>query len=247
VEVYICIDDTDNLESRGTGELAALLSDDIEKKGWGTSSFITRHQLLVHPDIPYTSHNSSMCFSATINDTFLETLISHASGFLEKESAEGSDPGLCVAVADRIGSRETLMEFGRKAKQQVVTKSEAYYLAQNLGVHLSAHGGTGHGVIGALAGVGLRLGGNDGRMRGGLNLGAERSVVTVGEICSHPQVDAVRSTDGKILHNEEIVVLGEKIKTVLLEGMSVLLVMPGEGGSDSAPWRTCPRQLLKKY
>jgi hypothetical protein len=247
MEVYICIDDTDNLESRGTGELAALLADDIAKNGWGTSSFITRHQLLVHPDVPYTSHNSSMCFSATINDTFLETLISHASGFLERESAEGSDPGLCVAVSDRIGSPEVLKEFGIKAKQQVVTKSEAYYLAQNLGVHLSAHGGTGHGVIGALAGVGLRLGGNDGRMRGGLKLGAENSVVKVGEICSHPQVDAVRSTDGNLLGNEERVILGEKIKTVLLEGKSVLLVMPAKDGTEAALWRTCPRQLLKKY
>ena len=247
MEVYVCIDDTDNLESRGTGELAALLADDIENNGWGTSSFITRHQLLVHPDIPYTSHNSSMCFSATIKETFLEALISHAAGFLEKESAEGSDPGLCVAVSDRIGSPETLTDFGRKAKQQVVTKSEAYYLAQNLGVHLSAHGGAGHGVIGALAGVGLRIGGNDGRMRGGLKLGAEKGVVKVSEICAHPQVDAVKSADGKVLGDEERVMLGEKIKTVLLEGMSVLLVVPGEGGTETAPWRTCPRQLLKKY
>jgi hypothetical protein len=247
MEVYVCIDDTDNLESRGTGELAALLADDIEKNGWGTSSFITRHQLLVHPDVPYTSHNSSMCFSATINDSFLETLISHASGFLERESAEGSDPGLCVAVSDRIASPEGLKEFGLKAKQQVLTKSEAYYLAQNLGVHLSAHGGTGHGVIGALAGVGLRLGGNDGRMRGGLKLGAENAVVKVGEICSHPQVDAVRSTDGNLLGNEEGVILGEKIKTVLLDGKSVLLVMPAKDVTEEALWRTCPRQLLKKY
>lgn len=244
MEIYICIDDTDNLESRGTGELASLLVEDIEKQGWGRCSFITRHQLLVHPDVPYTSHNSSMCFTADIEEDCLPHLISHASAFLEKESAEGSDPGLCVAPADRISESPLLTDFGNKAKRQVVTKAEAYLLAETLGVHLSAHGGTGHGVIGALAGVGLRFGGNDGRMRGGLTLGAENSVVNVAGICKHPEVDLVMTMDGRKVRDEERVLLGEKIKTVLLEGKSVLLVMPAENGVD---WRTCPRQLLKKY
>ncbi len=247
MEIYVCIDDTDNLESRGTGELASMLADDMEKNGWGTSSFITRHQLLVHPDVPYTSHNSSMCFSATIREACLETLISHASAFLEKESADGSDPGLCVAVAEQIGSTEALIEFGKKAKQFVVTKSEAYDLAGRLGVHLSAHGGTGHGVIGALAGVGLRLSGNDGRMKGGLKLGAENSIARVRDICAHPEVDMVKSLEGKVLEEEEPVVLGDKIKTVLLDGKSVLLVVPSKCEADAALWRTCPRQLLKSY
>ena len=33
--IYICIDDTDNLETRGTGELASLLIEKIEEMGWG--------------------------------------------------------------------------------------------------------------------------------------------------------------------------------------------------------------------
>jgi len=50
MKIVLCIDDTDNLESRGTGELASILAREIEENSWGMSRFITRHQLLVHPD-----------------------------------------------------------------------------------------------------------------------------------------------------------------------------------------------------
>jgi len=246
MNILVSIDDTDNIESRGTGELAAILADDVDKNGWGRSSYITRHQLLVHPDVPYTSHNSSMCFSADVDETHLETFISHAVKFLETESAEGSDPGLCIVVSGRERMDE-LVKFGQKAKRVVLTQRQAYELALRLGIHLSAHGGTGDGVIGALAGAGLRMSGNDGRLRGGLKIGAINSIIGVGEICIHPAVDEVRSLDGIVLSDKESVVLGEKVKTVLLNGKSVLLVMPVPGGADPVAWRTCPKQLLKSY
>jgi hypothetical protein len=247
MKLYVCIDDTDNIDSRGTGELASMLVDDVEKKRWGICSYITRHQLLVHPDVPYTSHNSSMCFSAEISEGNLENLIGYASDFLERESAEGSDPGLCVAVSGRLENPSVIIEFGLKAKQSVVTQDEAYDLAGRFGIHLSAHGGTGHGIIGALAGVGLRMSGNDGRMRGGLEIGAENSMVSVSEICAHPHVDSVKSLNGDVLKGDELVIVGDKVKTVLRDEESVLLVIPSEGMADSARWRTCPRQLLKKF
>ena len=57
MNIFIGIDDTDNLESRGTGRLARSIAADLGKTYdlYG----VTRHQLLVHPDIPYTSHNSA--------------------------------------------------------------------------------------------------------------------------------------------------------------------------------------------
>jgi hypothetical protein len=247
VKIFVCIDDTDNIDSRGTGELASMLVEDVERKHWGVCSYITRHQLLVHPDVPYTSHNSSMCFSADIVKEALAPLTSYASEFLERESAEGSDPGLCIAVADCLDSPLPIIEFGLKAKQFVVTQDDAYELASRQGVHLSAHGGTGHGVSGALAGVGLRMGGNDGRMRGALKIGAENSNVTVRELCAHPHVDSVKNLDGEILREDELVIIGDKVKTVLRDKESVLLVVPSDGADVSARWRTCPRQLLKKF
>ena len=92
--ILVCIDDTDNIDSRGTGELAAMLADIIEEKKWGTSTPVTRHQLLIHPDIEYTSHNSSMCFEAEIEAEYLADITCFSMDFLLNESAEGSDPGL---------------------------------------------------------------------------------------------------------------------------------------------------------
>ena len=73
---------------------------------------------------------------------------------LEKKSEKGSDPGLCVARLDRGLNRNRLIDFGKNAKQQVLTKNAAYTLADQAGIHLSEHGGTGQGGVCAVAGIG---------------------------------------------------------------------------------------------
>ena len=247
MRILLSIDDTDNPESRGTGSLASELARGLEENGWGKSRFVTRHQLLVHPDIPYTSHNSAMCFAAEIDDTRLGSIISHAESFLASESAEGSDPGLCVVAIDRLLFPESLIDFGRRAKQFVVTKPDAYAVSSRLGVHLSEHGGSGLGVIGALAGAGLRLSGNDGRLKGHLAIGTKNGEAVVSAICSHEHVDEVRSLGGVVLDERERVRFGEKVKTVLLDGKSVLLVVPAEEPANGIAWQTCSKQQLRSY
>ena len=247
MRILLSIDDTDNLESRGTGALASELARGLQENGWGNSRYITRHQLLMHPDIPYTSHNSAMCFAAEIDPTFLDRVISHAENYLARESAEGSDPGLCVVSVDRLRSPETLIAFGRRAKRQIITKPEAYALARQMGIHLSEHGGSGLGVIGALAGAGLRLSGNDGRLKGHLKIGTEDGAAVVSDICSRDDVDEVRALGGVALDERDRVRLGEKVKTVLLDGKSVLLVVPAEEAADGIAWQTCSKQQLRSY
>jgi hypothetical protein len=246
MKVLVCIDDTDNLESRGTGDLASELAETVECRGWGSSCFVTRHQLLVHPDVPYTSHNSSMCFEADIASGRLTALVDHASGYLVRESAVGSDPGLCVAVLERLTEPEALIAFGRRAKQEVLTKQQAYDLARRQGVHLSEHGGTGQGVIGALAGVGLRMTGNDGRVKGWLRLRASDGVTSVADILAQTDLAGVRAMTGEVLGPEERVAVAEKPKAVLLDGQTFLMVSPAEDGG-LAPWRTTCRRQLKQF
>jgi hypothetical protein len=247
VNILVCIDDTDNIDSRGTGELAALLAKALEKKGWGTTEPITRHQMLVHPDIPYTSHNSSMCFTADIAPAHLAAFTQFASDFLTRESAEGSDPGLCIVNLDVLAGRDDLTSFGRRAKQQVLTKEEAYGLAQRLGIHLSEHGGTGLGVIGALAGAGLRLTGNDGRFRGKFYIDTDTGIVDVAELKRQTGVAVVKSLAGQLVADHEKVQLGDKVKAVLLDGQSTLLLTPNTMNTERAPWQTCTKQQLKAY
>jgi hypothetical protein len=245
--VFVCIDDTDSIDSRGTGELADLLAREVENRGWGRCGSITRHQLFVHPDIPYTSHNSSMCFIADMDEGHLVALTEYASGFLARESAEGSDPGLCVAVVERLPQTDTLIDFGYRAKRTVLEMQEAYRLATEVGVHLSSHGGTGQGVIGALAGVGLRLGGNDGRMRGSLTIPAPDGIAAVKDILSHSEIDVVRTMEGACLAPEDRVRFVDKVKTVLMGGKLVLLVLPDVSDTSGAQWKSCTRQQLKAY
>lgn len=249
MKIYLCIDDTDNIDSKGTGEIAAELASTIESIGWGSCSSITRHQLLVHPDVPYTSHNSSMCFTADINSQYLGETIEAAIKIVETESAEGSDPGLCVFVPDQLSQHQyqQIIEFGLRAKQEVLTKKEAYELAESLSIHLSEHGGTGQGVIGALAGVGLRLTGNDGRFKGQHKLhSSDKKTVTVKEILDETAIDLVRTPAGFILHEEEIITLGDKLKSVFLNHQSVLLVESVEV-DGTRQWAPCAGRALKQY
>ncbi|MRR06931.1 MAG: hypothetical protein EG828_08290 [Deltaproteobacteria bacterium] len=247
MNVLVCIDDTDSLDSRGTGELAAILAQTVEKNGWGRCGVVTRHQLFVHPDIPYTSHNSSMCFTADIEQQNLTKVTEYAASFLESESAEGSDPGLCIAILENVPRTDLLVEFGYRAKKTVLSMEDAHKVAEESGVHLSGHGGTSQGVIGALAGVGLRLGGNDGRMRGSLEIPNSQGVASVREILSHPQVDAVRTLQGVSLNGDMLVRFVDKVKTVLLGGKLVLLVAADGVGDSGISWKTCTRQQLKAY
>jgi len=247
MRILLSIDDTDNLESRGTGEIATLIAGALQQKGWGSPGMVTRHQLLVHPDIPYTSHNSAMCFVAQIDEGSLERVIAFAGDFLNNECAEGSDPGLCVAVLDRLESAGELIAFGQRAKLEVIAMQEAFDLAGRLGVHLSEHGGTGQGVIGALAGAGLRLWGNDGRMKGCLKFAVPGTQLTVAELLGHPEVDLVRCVAGGEVRDCDLVEIGEKPKTVLLDGASVLLVSALQRDGGGACWQTLPRKQLRGY
>jgi hypothetical protein len=247
MKVFICIDDTDNKESIGTGHLAARLGNEIEGMGWGKCFFITRHQLYVHPDVPYTSHNSAMCFTADLNESCLEEVIEYAALFLRRASASGSDPGLCVALEGRLSDIEALISFGKRAKRQVLTKEDAYNLAKKLGIHLSEHGGTGGGVIGAMAGVGLRISGNDGRVRGKLAISGVDDSVSVAALLEQAGIDEIRTMNGNGIDDHEHIRLGEWIKTVYLDGRRVLLVKPLDMTGDGAKWRICEKEELRVY
>ena len=121
----IGIDDTDNLDTRGTGHRARVLLAALEEVGLIAPLGLTRHQLLVDPRIPYTSHNSSACLQVVpcgaVADVF-EFCRAH----LLETAAEGSDVGLTMA---RLEQATALVEFGLRAKTEVLEQNEARTLA----------------------------------------------------------------------------------------------------------------------
>jgi hypothetical protein len=122
---------------------------------------VTRHQLLVDPRVPYTSHNSS---AAILIETGQEVdpgpLFGKVRDWMLADFQAGSDPGLCV-VAGSVPAVFT--DFGRRAQRDLVSQGEARELADACGIRLEGLGGSEDGVIGALAAVGLAAGGEDGR------------------------------------------------------------------------------------
>jgi hypothetical protein len=246
VRILISIDDTDDIDTRGTGEIAELLAQGLEEAGLARCGRVTRHQLLVHPDIAYTSHNSSMCFPAEIAQRDLQAITVSCQTALAAESAVASDPGLCVAVVERLERPDALVDYGREAKKRIISKDDAYRTAAELGVHLSEHGGTGIGVIGALAGAGLRLSGGDGRFKGKFAIPGDQDGVARVSGIKERGVDEVRTPDGEELPDDARVLAGEECKLVLLDGRAVLLVRPAPP-SAAAPWVVVERRALRSY
>jgi hypothetical protein len=245
VRCLIAIDDTDNLESRGTGFRARELGTRLGEAGLGRLLGITRHQLFVHPSIPYTSHNSSACLDVELEDTVIGAARAFCRDYLSAESAEGSDAGLCVARYDDVD--EALVEFGRVAKQRVVTCERAHELAATRGVHLEGVTGERIGVIGALAAVGLRRSGHDGRF---LWVDGVRELTgswTVGALLARTGIDAVESTDGRPLADDATVAVDPWPRPVLLNGRAVLLTERlGEQDGLNA-WRILSKEAIRRF
>jgi hypothetical protein len=162
MKYYLGIDDTDSLDAPyGTGKVARWFESSLPSgcRLWG----VVRQQLLVHEEIPFTSHNSGACLVVETEEGFCrEHLLDSAVEHLKAHSVEGSDPGLCLA-AEADDGLHLLVGFGQRCTRSVLHPDEAYRIAGTIGIHLSAHGGTGQGVIGALASVGLTVWGWAGR------------------------------------------------------------------------------------
>ena len=225
MKLIISMDDTDNLYTQGTGWLMEDACKEMAALEWGRFSLISRHQLLVHSDIPYTSHNSAMVFEAQ-TDVDQKDIAEFLSRYLILHSAPGSDPGLCIVPELHSDAKETLISFGLRAKKEVLTKDEAYALARDVGAHLSEHGGTGGGVIGALAGIGLRLWGNDGRYRGWFHYGKSGELMAASELKKFEAVEDIRTPDGESVASEALIALTDQLKTIRMNGKSTLLVQP---------------------
>jgi hypothetical protein len=139
--------------------LARWFEDELPEscKLWG----VVRQQLLMDDAIPFTTHNSSACAIIEAPDpSFTDELISRAVKHIERHFIQGSDPGLCLSYEGHPALFR-LISFGRACATRIMTQKEVVQAASD--VHLSGHGGTNDGIIGAAAAVGLTAYGWGGR------------------------------------------------------------------------------------
>lgn len=222
--VYVSFDDTDNrYADRGTGKLVRFFAHSLPD-GMGLVG-VVRQQLLVDPAIPYTSHNSAACAIVYLREADqLARLTREAIAHIEKESLPGSDPGLCI-VMEQDEALNRLIAFGKICTSRVVTQEDAFLAAQ--GVHLSGHGGTCGGVIGAAAGAGLTAWGWSGRFieYGSLRKFPDPVPVGVLEQAGIRVVSLDR--DSVVPDANDMVHTKGWLRPRLLAGKPVLAVLPG--------------------
>lgn len=245
----VAIDDTDMPGTKGTGWLVQEMCELMESTSIAKSSAITRHQLFVHKDVPFTSHNSSMCFEMDLQDATIKEATAFMISFLEKRAQPGSDPGLCIINPEDHDDLTELFDYAKSAKTTVLSKNIAYKKAEKLGIYLTEHGGTGDGVVGALAGIGLRMLGYDGRYRGWFHMGNAGNIVSVEDICTTlPFIDAIITESGaEIANNVKLTLSSEKIKTIRKNHQQVIMVVPNDRKDALTEYRIISSYEAKVY
>jgi tRNA(Ile2) C34 agmatinyltransferase TiaS len=228
MRIYIGFDDTDTITAdRGTGKLARWFEEELPE-GCRMQG-VVRQQLLVDERIPYTSHNSSACVIVDAPDASWVTLLTaRAIEHVKRHSLEGSDPGLCIACEGN-GSLANLIAFGRACTSRIVTQKEALEAASKS--HLSGHGGTNDGIIGAAAAVGLTASGWSGRF---IEYGELRNFsdpIRVLELERSNIVVVSNDRDARVPAPEDIVHTKGWLRPRLWGKRAVLLVTPKEEGA----------------
>jgi tRNA(Ile2) C34 agmatinyltransferase TiaS len=227
MRIYIGFDDTDNITAdRGTGKLARWFENELPE-GCRVQG-VVRQQLLVHDRIPYTSHNSSACVMVDAPDASQVALLTaRAIQHLKRHSLEGSDPGLCVA-SDGDAALPGLIAFGRTCTARIVSQEEAMEAASSS--HLSGHGGSNDGIIGAAAAVGLTASGWSGRFIEYGRLRKFSDPVRVLELERRNIVVVSGDRDARVPAPEDLVYTKGWLRPRLWGKRAVLLVTPKDEG-----------------
>lgn len=239
MKLYVSIDDTDNKESFGTGRMARMLAESLEGQGFISRASITRHQFLIHSEIPYTSHNSCACIEADGDVADMTRIFDFSKDFLVSHYHAEANPGLCVHEETDVP--DALVDFGRRAQREVIRIDHARELAARLGLLAWWYGETGQGVIGAMGGIGLRSTGMDGRFIGLEGIRNIKGMVPVSEILAKTPITRVVTEKGDLLGDSAQINTMDWIRPDLIDGAVVLTVLTEEG-----QWRTIEKAKRKK-
>lgn len=241
MKYIIAIDDTDNLESRGTGFQARQLGLNLEQMGLAHLISVVRHQLFVHENIPYTSHNSSASIAINSNSE-KSVIIEYCKNFLIENAAVGSDAGLCVAEYNIID--DEICEWGTNAKKIILKKEDAHKLAEKKGIYLEGFTGEKIGVIGSLAAVGLHKNGNDGRILWARNLRETTGVFNVSELEKAISVENVVDMNFNSIPEDSVINITSWTRPVMKD-KKITLVVKKDNNDEKHEFTSAPKEFIK--
>ena len=117
---------------------------------------------------------------------------------------------------------------------------EAEQIASSSAIRLVGLTGTGGGIIGALAGVGLHRAGEDGRFLWLPGLRELSGAYPVAQICSTGHIDRVCTLAGAELTPDTLVDVGEWVRPVLRGGRATLYAE-----EQAQVWYSLPKDRVK--
>jgi hypothetical protein len=242
--VFIGVDDTDILGGAfGTGRVAKRMAANAVDLGLGRTKAVIRLQLLVDPRIKYTSHNSAKCIEFEAFSTLPELHEVCIKFLNENFHQEGADPGICTCGQEQV--TEELIEYGKSAKTDYIIKDQAISLARKTGILLTEVGGSGDGVIGALAAVGLRGWGNDGRYNLLRGIKEIKGMATVNSLLSQTGITSVIDEHGNPVGGDEIIDTHDWVKPNVVNGQPTLRIRLSDKNSGSRIWETIEQKIKK--
>ena len=235
------IDDTDDASSRGTGYQARRLGQAFQETGLAEFRAVTRHQLLVDSRIDYTSRNSSACLVLETTGDDISSLVDLARSDLKSHCAPDSDVGISLAKPSAVDGE--IQDFGRTAKHEVLSADPARALAEQKDIQLEGINGSGAGVIGALAAIGLHASGDDGRFVWLPKLRELDGIYTVADLIKLLEVD-VTTISGEALPPSAEIETVDWMRPVMRGGRAILLA-ERENQDGEILWRFADKPTVK--
>jgi len=243
-DILIGIDDTDNADSRGTGFHSRQLAHKLEGVAGAEVKGISRHQLFVNSAIRYTSQNSSACILLKSDNHPLVKDV--CEQYLKEHSAPGSDAGLCIALPENIN--DIIIDWGKRAKCEVLEMKEAFAIARESSIFLQGYTGTHEGIIGALAAVGLRFGGQDGRFiwrKGKKELrDMQEGIFAVEDLMKELDLDGIRSLKGESPSVGEKIYINEWVRPILTNNETILIAEKIDN-HDEYEWKLATKEVVR--
>jgi len=155
-QMHIGFDDTDSTRQGCTTYVAALLLEQLEKRG---VTFLDYPSLVrLNPNVPWkTRGNGALCIRIQYDQELEEKITDCTVRLVEEHSDldwKGTDPGIVFLKTTEIPPEITA--FAKNAETSIVTLKEALKLIRKF--HAEAFGyNTQRGIIGALAAIGETL------------------------------------------------------------------------------------------